>query len=77
VTAGTGFRDLAWILLSVGVLLVVAGAVLLFADRIPWIGRLPGDLVVHKGRWTIVLPIATSILLSILLTIILNIFFRR
>lgn len=59
-----------------GVLLVVVGLLLYFSDRIPWLGRLPGDLSFKSGRTRIYIPIATSILLSIILTIILNLFRR-
>lgn len=59
-----------------GVVIVVIGLVLLFADRIPFLGKLPGDFSFRRGNWTVYFPIATSIILSIILTIILNLFGR-
>lgn len=59
-----------------GVVIVVIGLVLLFADRIPLLGKLPGDFSIRRGNWTVYFPIATSIILSIILTIILNLFGR-
>jgi len=60
-----------------GVLLVIVGVLLLLSDKIPWIGRLPGDIVVRRKNFTFFFPIVTCILLSILLTILLRVFFRR
>jgi hypothetical protein len=65
------------LLILVGALLVLAGAVLLVAGRIPWLGRLPGDVTVRRGPVTFYFPLATSIVLSVLLTLLLNLFWRR
>lgn len=64
-------------LVLAGLVLVVAGVALVLAPRIPWIGRLPGDLVIRRERWTFYFPIATSIVVSVVLTLLLNLFFRR
>jgi hypothetical protein len=65
------------LLILVGLVTVAAGVVLLFLPRLPWIGRLPGDILVQRERVTLYFPIATSIVVSIVLTILLNLFFRR
>ncbi|HEV7735527.1 MAG TPA: DUF2905 domain-containing protein [Candidatus Binatia bacterium] len=64
-------------LIVVGLLVVAIGVALVLAPRIPWLGRLPGDLVVQRERVTFYFPIATSIVVSIVLTVLLNLFFRR
>ena len=69
--------DIARFLILLGVAALVAGLILLFAPRIPWLGRLPGDIVVQRERFTFYFPLATSIVVSILLTVLLNLFFRR
>jgi hypothetical protein len=56
--------DLARLLIVGGLVLVVTGLVLLLARGTP-LGRLPGDLVVHRGRFTLYFPLATSLLLSL------------
>ena len=61
-------------LILTGLFITAIGLFLLFADKIPWIGRLPGDILIKKGKWTFYFPLATSILLSILLTLLLNLF---
>lgn len=68
--------QLGRLLIIGGVVLVAVGLLLYFSDRIPWLGRLPGDLTFKSGKTRVYIPIATSILLSILLTIILNLFRR-
>jgi hypothetical protein len=70
-------RELGRLLIVVGGIAVVAGVLLLLADRIPWMGRLPGDIVVRRGPVTVYFPLLTSIVVSIVLTVLLNLFWRR
>jgi hypothetical protein len=67
---------LARFLILFGVISFVVGLILLAGQRIPFLGRLPGDLLFRKGSATIYIPLATSLLLSLVLTILLNIFWR-
>jgi hypothetical protein len=69
--------DIGRALVIFGVVIVVIGVILIFADRIPFIGRLPGDIVIRRRNVTFYFPVVTMILLSILLTIILNLFTRK
>ncbi len=64
-------------LIVLGLVIVAVGALLLVADRIPWLGRLPGDFRIERGNWRIYFPLATSLLISVILTVLLNLFFRR
>jgi len=68
--------QLGKLLVLLGGLLVVVGILLIFADRIPFLGKLPGDIVYRKGNFTLYVPIVTMLVISILLTIILNLFRR-
>ncbi len=73
-------KDLGRLLLGIGILLVLVGAVLLLGDRVPLfsrLGRLPGDLVLRRGPVTIYAPLLSSLLLSIILTLLLTVLFRR
>lgn len=65
------YSQLAKILIAVGGLLLLAGLLLLFFDRLPFSGRLPGDIVVRKKNFTFYFPLATSILISIILSLVL------
>jgi len=62
--------DLGRLLIVVGVILVVTGAVLLLAPKIPWLGRLPGDISFKRGNFSFYFPLATCILISIVLSLI-------
>ena len=66
-----GSSDLGRFLVVVGLAIVVLGLLITFGPRIPWLGRLPGDVVYRKGNFTLYFPIVTSILLSVLLSLLL------
>jgi hypothetical protein len=59
------------ILIVVGVVLILAGLFFVFSPRIPFLGKLPGDIMVKRENFTFYFPLATSILLSILVSLIL------
>jgi len=66
--------DWGKMLIVFGVIIVLAGIVLLMAPKIPWLGKLPGDIT-YKGKgFTFYFPLGTCILLSILLSLILYLF---
>ena len=69
--------ELGRALIVLGVVIAVLGLALVFFDRVPWIGRLPGDIHVQRGNWTFYFPLGTSILLSIFLTLVLWLIGRR
>lgn len=58
----------AWSLVIIGVLLAGIGVVWLLAPSIPWLGKLPGDIVIERENFRLYLPITTCILVSLLLT---------
>jgi len=55
-----------------GAFLISFGLLLVFWQRIPFLGKLPGDIFVQKGDFQLFLPVTTCLIISILLTIILN-----
>ena len=50
------------------------GLTLMIAPKIPWLGRLPGDILIRRKNFTLYFPLATSIVLSIILTVLTNMF---
>jgi hypothetical protein len=62
-----------WLVLM-GLMLVVLGGLLWLAGRIPFVGRLPGDIRIERENFTCFVPLATSLLLSLLLTLLLYLF---
>ncbi len=66
--------QLGKMLVIMGAVLIVVGLVLWFAPKIPFLGKLPGDITIKGDHYTIYVPIVTMIILSLLLTLILNLF---
>jgi len=64
------------ILIILGIAVIVLGVILLFSDKLPFIGKLPGDIHYKRGNFTFYFPIVTALIVSVLLTIILNLFGR-
>ena len=69
--------EIGKLLIVFGVLIAVVGVVIVLAGRLPWIGRLPGDIHVQRGNFTFYFPLATSILVSVALTLIFWLIGRR
>jgi hypothetical protein len=64
-------------LILFGIVLIVVGSIFVVFGKIPWFGRLPGDIVIKNEGFTLYFPVVTMILLSIFLTVIFNIIGRR
>jgi len=62
------------IFIIIGILFIIIGLALMFADKIPYIGRLPGDIYIKKENFSFYFPITTSIIISIILTLLFSIF---
>lgn len=58
------------VLMLMGAALLILGALLSFGPRLPWLGRLPGDIVIERDNFRFYFPIATSIVISIILTLL-------
>ena len=69
--------DLGKVLIGFGVLIAVIGVVLVFAGRVGWIGRLPGDISIQRESWSFYFPLTTSLLVSVALTLIFWLLGRR
>ena len=65
-----GIQYIGKFLIVFGVVIIAIGGLLLLSERIPWLGRLPGDIMIRKKNFTFYFPLATSILLSLLLTLL-------
>ncbi|MDQ6713609.1 MAG: DUF2905 domain-containing protein [Candidatus Dormibacteraeota bacterium] len=69
--------EIGKLLVIVGGFILLVGLVLSLGLRIPFLGKLPGDIAIDRGNVHFYFPIVTCILLSLLLTVLLNFFFRR
>ncbi|HEY6058171.1 MAG TPA: DUF2905 domain-containing protein [Candidatus Limnocylindrales bacterium] len=59
-------------LLAVGVVLVVVGVFLIAAPRIPFLGRLPGDVTISRDGLTVFIPLGTMLVLSVVASVLLG-----
>ena len=69
--------DVGKLLIIVGGFIVVVGLFLALGLRIPYLGKLPGDISINRGNVHFYFPIVTGLLLSLVLTLLLSAFFRR
>ncbi len=70
-------QDFGKLLFVVGLVLALVGILVNFVGKIPWIGKLPGDIYIQRENFSFYFPLTTSIILSIFLTLILWLFSRR
>jgi membrane protein implicated in regulation of membrane protease activity len=76
-TAMTPFNGLGKLLIVLGGILIVIGAAIVLGGKLPWLGRLPGDIYLERRNFTFFFPITTSILISVILSVVLYILSRR
>jgi hypothetical protein len=63
--------ELGKLLVVIGAVILVAGVVLTLLGRVPWIGRLPGDIVVRRDNFVLVLPLTSCLVVSVLVSLVL------
>jgi len=61
-------------LVLLGIFMVGIGLFLWLGDKVPWLGKLPGDILIRKEKFTFYFPLVTCILISLLLTLLFSIF---
>ena len=71
------FSDLGKSLLLIGALFMAVGALFLLGTKLPWLGRLPGDILIERKNFQFWFPLGTCLLLSLLLTLFFGLFGRR
>ena len=62
------------ILIFAGLALLATGLFLTFGPKIPFLGRLPGDIVVRRENFSFYFPLMTCIVLSVILTLLFRLF---
>ena len=71
-----GFENMGRMLLILGGFIILLGLILTFGSKIPFLGRLPGDIRYQRGNVSCYFPIVTCLLISLILTVLLNIIAR-
>jgi len=69
-------QEMGRMLLILGAVIIVIGLLLIFAGKIPFLGRLPGDIRIERENFSCSFPIVTCLLVSLILTLILNLIAR-
>ncbi len=72
-----GLEPLGRLLIVAGLVLAALGAVFVLGPRLPFLGHLPGDIVIQRDNLTIVIPITSMILVSIVVSVVLALIGRR
>jgi hypothetical protein len=70
-------NELGRALIVLGVVIVLVGVALMLVGRVPWLGRLPGDIHVERENWSFHFPLVTSLLVSVVLTLVFYLIGRR
>ena len=66
----TGFTLMGKMLILMGIFLILLGILVTLGLKIPWIGKLPGDIIIKKEQFSFYFPLTTCIIISIILTLL-------
>lgn len=69
-------NEIPRLLISIGIILVIAGLIWQVGGRFISIGRLPGDFLFRGENTTFYFPLMTSIIISIVLSLLFFVFGR-
>lgn len=70
------WNNLGKILIFIGIGIAIMGGLIFLFSKVPFFGKLPGDIIIKEENFSFYFPIVTSIIISIVLTIIINILIR-
>ena len=66
--------SLGKVLIIIGLIIASIGVLLVLSPKIPWIGKLPGDILIKKDNFRFYFPLTTCIIISIILTLLFYLF---
>lgn len=58
-------------LIITGIIILAAGVIIQFSDKVPYLGKLPGDIRIERDNFKFYFPLTTSILISLLISLVL------
>ena len=70
-------NEVGKVLLWIGLALAGLGGLLWLGPKVPWLGRLPGDISVEQPNFRFYFPLTTCIIASVLVTLLAWLFCRR
>ena len=71
-----GFTLMGKMLILMGIILVLVGIIMTVGNKIPWIGRLPGDIIIKRENYSLYFPLTSCVIISIILTLLFYLFRR-
>jgi membrane protein implicated in regulation of membrane protease activity len=72
----SGFSVMGKMLIAMGIFLIIIGILMNTGLKIPWLGRLPGDISVQRENFSFYFPLTSCIIISIILTLLFYLFRR-
>jgi hypothetical protein len=69
-----GFDEIGqfgWVLIAIGLVIVLMGGLLLLSGKIPFFGRLPGDIMIKREHFTFYFPVVSMLIISAIISLIL------
>ncbi len=70
-------NDIGKVLIGIGAALIVLGALFLLGGRLPWLGRLPGDIRIEREHFHFYFPLTTCLIISVVVTLLFRLFGKR
>lgn len=70
-------NEIGKFLILIGIITIIIGLILMLTGKIPFIGRLTGDIVIERKNFIFYFPLGTSILLSIIISLIFYLLSRK
>ena len=61
-------------IIGIGIVLILIGMIMTVVPKIPWIGKIPGDISIQRENFTFYFPLTTCIIISIIVTLLLYLF---
>lgn len=65
------------IFIGLGILMIILGGLFMLGGKIPFLGRLPGDIAIQKKNFSFYFPITTCIIMSIIFSLVMWLLRRR
>ena len=70
-------QEIGKALVVFGIILIIVGLLVTFLHKIPYLGKLPGDIYFEKKNFSVYFPLMTSVLLSMILSLVFWLWSRR
>jgi len=62
--------EIGKLIINLGIILIFMGVIILLSGKLPFIGKLPGDIYIKKERFSFYAPLGTMLLISFIISLI-------